>query len=124
MATGLSAILLANRAALLRFLRARGAGTDGEDLLQDMWMKLQEKDIGPVADPLPYLYRMANNLMLDRYRSGARRARPGSPPLRRDVVRQPRLLGSRGSRRHPQPAAAFQRGACHVAPRGRDAASA
>ena len=36
MATGLSAIFMANRAALLRFLRARGAGDDAEDLLQDM----------------------------------------------------------------------------------------
>src|SRR3546814_4717612 len=40
-----------------------------------MWMKLEEKDLGPVADPLPYLYRMANNLMLDRYRSATRRER-------------------------------------------------
>ena len=75
MATGLSAIFLANRPALLRFLRARGAGADVEDLLQDMWLKLTEKHIGPVADPLPYLYRMANNLMLDRYRSSDRRTR-------------------------------------------------
>ena len=75
MATGLSAIFFQNRAALLRFLRARGAGEDAEDLLQDMWMKLEAKDLGPVADPLPYLYRMANNLMLDRYRSATRRER-------------------------------------------------
>src|SRR3546814_2407311 len=38
-------------------------------------MKLEEKDLGPVADPLPYLYRMANNRMLDRYRSATRRER-------------------------------------------------
>lgn len=75
MATGLSDIFFANRAALLRFLRARGAGEDAEDLLQDMWIKLEAKDLGPVADPLPYLYRMANNLMLDRYRSSTRRER-------------------------------------------------
>lgn len=75
MATGLSAIFMNNRPALLRFLRARGAGDDAEDLLQDMWMKLEAKDLGPVADPLPYLYRMANNLMLDRYRSSTRRER-------------------------------------------------
>ncbi len=75
MATGLSAIFLQNRPALLRFLRARGAGDDAEDLLQDMWMKLEAKDLGPVADPLPYLYRMANNLVLDRYRSSSRRER-------------------------------------------------
>lgn len=75
MATCLSEIFMANRPALLRFLRARGAGDDAEDLAQDMWMKLEAKDIGPVADPLPYLYRMANNLMLDRYRSATRRER-------------------------------------------------
>ena len=75
MAAGLSEIFMGNRAALLRFLRARGAGEDAEDLLQDMWMKLEAKDIGPVSDPLPYLYRMANNLMLDRYRSATRRER-------------------------------------------------
>lgn len=75
MADGLSALFMANRAALLRFLRARGAGDDAEDMIQDLWMKLAAKDIGPVADPLPYLYRMANNLMLDRYRSSIRRER-------------------------------------------------
>ncbi|MET0250334.1 MAG: RNA polymerase sigma factor [Sphingobium sp.] len=75
MATGLSAIFLHNRPALLRFLRARGAGDEAEDLLQDIWIKLEAKDLGPVADPLPYLYRIANNLMLDRYRSSVRRAR-------------------------------------------------
>ncbi len=75
MATGLSAIFLNNRPALLRFLRARGAGEDAEDLLQDLWLKLEAKDLGPVADPLAYLYRMANNLMLDRYRSATRRER-------------------------------------------------
>lgn len=75
MASGLSAIFLENRPALLRFLRARGAGEDAEDLLQDIWMKLEAKDLGPVLDPLPYLYRMANNLMLDRYRSATRRER-------------------------------------------------
>ncbi|MFP5434312.1 RNA polymerase sigma factor [Sphingobium sp. ba1] len=75
MATGLSAIFMAKRAALLRFLRARGAGENAEDLLQDMWMKLEAKDLGPVSDPVPYLYRMANNLMLDRYRSAIRRER-------------------------------------------------
>lgn len=75
MATGLSAIFLNNRPALLRFLRARGAGADAEDMVQDLWMKLEAKDIGPVAEPLPYLYRMANNLMLDRYRAATRRER-------------------------------------------------
>ena len=59
----------------MRFLRARGAGDDAEDLLQEVWLRLSEKTPGPVSDPLPYLYRMANNLMLDRHRSRVRRER-------------------------------------------------
>lgn len=73
MASGLEAVFLENRTALLRFLRARGAGDRAEDVLQDMWVKLRARDVGPVADPLPYLYRVANNLMLDQYRSSTRR---------------------------------------------------
>lgn len=73
MAVGLAAIFLENRPALLRFLRARGAGDDAEDLLQDIWMKLETREPEDVTEPLPYLYRMANNLMLDRYRSSTRR---------------------------------------------------
>lgn len=75
MAIGLAAIFLENRPALLRFLRARGAGDDAEDLCQDIWMKLETREPEDVAEPLPYLYRMANNLMLDRYRSTTRRER-------------------------------------------------
>lgn len=75
MATGLEAIFLQHRPTLLRFLRARGAGDGAEDLLQEMWLRIQEKTLGPIADPVPYLHRMANNLMLDRYRSAERRGR-------------------------------------------------
>lgn len=73
MADGLADIFLSHRTALLRFLRARGAGDAAEDMVQDMWVKIQSREAEDVADPLPYLYRMANNLMLDRYRSAARR---------------------------------------------------
>jgi RNA polymerase sigma-70 factor (ECF subfamily) len=38
-------------------------------LLQELWIKLSTSNPGPVAQPLSYLYRAANNLMLDRYRS-------------------------------------------------------
>lgn len=75
MADGLAPVFLENRAALLRFLRARGAGDDAEDLLQDLWLKLDGRDFDGIDDPLSYLYRMANNLMLDRYRSTSRRER-------------------------------------------------
>ncbi len=71
-ASGLEAVFLNNRPALLRFLRARGAGDSAEDLLQELWIKAAAAASGPVADPLAYLYRSANNLMLDKRRSEIR----------------------------------------------------
>ncbi len=66
---GLKAVLLANREKLLRFLASHGAGDAAEDLLQELWIRVSTAPQGPVAQPLSYLYRAANNLMLDRYRS-------------------------------------------------------
>lgn len=61
---------LANRPALLRFLAARGAGEAAQDLLHEIWLKLERAaPSGPVGAPLAYLYRMANMLMIDRFRS-------------------------------------------------------
>jgi RNA polymerase sigma factor (sigma-70 family) len=72
----LKSMFLECRPALLRFLRARGAATDeAEDLLQDLFLKLEVQPTGPIAEPRAYLYRMADNLMLDRQRSAQRRAR-------------------------------------------------
>jgi len=74
--SGLEAVLLANRSALLRFLRARGAGSDAEDILQEVWIKLIGATAsGPIAQPLSYLYRMTDNLMHDKHRSSQRRKR-------------------------------------------------
>lgn len=72
---GLEAVFIANRPMLLRFLRARlGDHHGAEDLLQDLWLKLHGLETGPIADPRAYLYRMADNLVLDRRRSAQRRA--------------------------------------------------
>lgn len=71
---GLEAVFLAHRAELLRFLRARGAGDAAEDLVQELWLKLSATASGPIQDPLAYLYRAANNLMIDRARSEQRGA--------------------------------------------------
>ena len=68
-AEGLQAIFLENREALRRFLLARGAGDDCDDLMQDLWLKIGRLQTGPIATPLSYLYRVANTLMIDRYRS-------------------------------------------------------
>ena len=75
MPTGLEQVYLVHRPQLLRFLRARGAGEAAEDLLQELWMRASAGASGPIRDPLPYLYRTANNLMLDRRREALRRAR-------------------------------------------------
>ena len=53
----------------MRFLRARGAGDAAEDLLQDLWLKISSAQTGPVANPLGYLYRSIDRMMIDRYRA-------------------------------------------------------
>ena len=68
-AQGIEGVLLANRDRRVRSLEVRGAGDGAEDLFQDLWMRLTDRPTGPIAEPLPYIMRAANNLMLDRYRS-------------------------------------------------------
>lgn len=72
---GLEAVYLERRVALVRFLRARGAGEQAEDLVQELWLKLSGAPATPVADPVGYLYRAANNLMISRHRSTDRAER-------------------------------------------------
>lgn len=73
--TGLEAVFLSNRERLLAFLRAHGAGDAAEDLLQELWLKIAAAPPGPIAQPLSYLFRSANNLMLDRFRSSQQATR-------------------------------------------------
>jgi RNA polymerase sigma factor (sigma-70 family) len=71
----LKASLLENRAALLRFLNARGTTREeAEDLLQDLFVKLESQNLGTVNESRAYLYRMANNLLVDRRRAAMRRS--------------------------------------------------
>jgi RNA polymerase sigma-70 factor (ECF subfamily) len=72
---GLKAALLEHRPALLRYLAARRVPPyEAEDLFQDLFMKLEtHPPPGPVAETRAYLYRMAENLLLDRRRSEGRR---------------------------------------------------
>ena len=72
-AQGIEGVLLANRDRIVRFLGVRGAGDAAEDVFQDLWMRLSSRQSGPVADPLSYVMRAANNLMLDRYRAARQR---------------------------------------------------
>ena len=73
---GLLATLEEQRVALRRFLVARtGSESDADDLLSELWLKAQGAATGPIANPASYLFRMANNLVLDRLREARRRSR-------------------------------------------------
>ena len=73
--SGLRSVFLTERPMLLRLLTARlGNRDDAEDVLQDLWLKLETLPSGPVAQPAAYLFRMANNLAFDRRRSAQRHA--------------------------------------------------
>lgn len=67
--SGLEAVYLANRDKLVRFLVARGAGDSAEDLVNDLWIKISTLSPGPIANPMSYLFRAADTLMIDRYRA-------------------------------------------------------
>lgn len=73
-ANGLVLLLDMHRAELLRFLTARcGSADEAEDALQEMWIKVSAQATGPILNGRAYLFRMANNLVLDRAR-GRRRS--------------------------------------------------
>src|SRR5207253_10166719 len=72
--SGLSAVFEANRNALRRCLSARRVQPDEiEDILQELFLRLRTTPSGPISDPLAYLYRMVDNLVIDLRRSQARR---------------------------------------------------
>jgi RNA polymerase sigma-70 factor (ECF subfamily) len=71
---GLKGVFLAERAHFLQFLLTRQVPSDeAEDLLQELFLKLELHAIGPVADPRSYIYRMLDNLVVDLRRAQARR---------------------------------------------------
>ena len=77
----LVATYFARREDMRRFFSVRtggGGGGDVEDLLQDLYLKIQRADVEDIGNPSAYLYRLASNLLLDRLRtkrrSGARDA--------------------------------------------------
>ncbi len=72
---GLQRVVLSERSRLLRFLAARGAGDEAEDLLQDLWHRVSAAPGQPIADPVSYLFRAAENLMRDMRRSTVSRER-------------------------------------------------
>lgn len=71
----LFATYVEQRDSLARFFWARlGPGADVDDLLQDLYLKLAGMPPAPVAEPKAYLFRLASNLMTDRWRASTRGA--------------------------------------------------
>jgi RNA polymerase sigma factor (sigma-70 family) len=73
--SGILAVYLQERKKLARLLVARlGSAEEAEDILQELWLKLNSTSLGPISGPTAYLFRMGNNLATDRRRSAAWRA--------------------------------------------------
>lgn len=66
---------LAQRPLLLRMLTARLQNADdAEDVLQDLWLRLEGMSSRPIVSPGPFLFRAAANLATDRRIAASRRA--------------------------------------------------
>ena len=74
-AAALQQMALHERGRLVRFLAARGAGDEAEDLFHDLWQKMGTLTERPVGEPLSYLFRAAENLMRDTRRAATSRDR-------------------------------------------------
>ena len=73
---GLAALIGTHRAELRAFLVARcGDASEAEDVLQELWLKVTEHPVGPIANGRAYLFRSASNLVLDRLRARQRALR-------------------------------------------------
>ncbi|TCM20899.1 RNA polymerase sigma-70 factor (ECF subfamily) [Novosphingobium sp. PhB165] len=71
---GLRQLSLAMRGELRRFLLARRVSeADAEDVLQDLFIRLETSVTGPVRSPRAYLYQMVNNMAHTRRRTETRR---------------------------------------------------
>lgn len=70
---GLKAVFLEQRPMLMRLMTTRlGSAADAEDMLQDLWLKLESLPEQAVDNPAAYLFRVATNLAADRRLSMAR----------------------------------------------------
>ena len=90
--SGLAGVFELHRHDLARFLAARcGDSEEAKDLLQELWIRLSTRAIGPIANPRAYLFRMANNLVLNHTRC-----------RHRTMLRDRRWLRTDGDERSPE----------------------
>jgi RNA polymerase sigma-70 factor (ECF subfamily) len=69
----LKTVFLEQRPMLIRLLVARlGNREEAEEVVQEMWLKLERLTLRPLEQPGAYLFRMAANLAADRRIAAAR----------------------------------------------------
>lgn len=74
--TALLDAFLARRAALLRYFAARVGQAEGQDIVQEIYLRVVSvRCYTEVQHPGGYLYRLGNNILLDRLRQDRARAR-------------------------------------------------
>lgn len=83
--TEMVALGRSHRPALMAFFMRRiGSPADAEDLTQEVLVKLMEMSHAEVENPNAYIFRIASNLIRDRYRRHTVREAWQSEMLRRD----------------------------------------
>lgn len=65
--SGLRAVYLERRALIERLIRARtNSAEEAQDIIQELWIRIELVRPGPISDPAAYVMRMAMNLVIDR----------------------------------------------------------
>lgn len=72
--SALIAAFLARRTALLRYFSQRVGEAEAEDLVQEVYVRIARLPVEEIHNPGGYLYRLGNNIMLDRLRQSHSRA--------------------------------------------------
>lgn len=70
--TDLVAAFVAAQQKIVRFIALRCGNDDVDDLVHELWLKVQRVS-RPIEKPIPFLFRMADRLVLDRRRGASRR---------------------------------------------------
>lgn len=75
-ASGLEAVFLENRSKLVGFFSSRTRDpVEAEEIVQEIFLRIERSGQAPVSDPLGYIYRIGLNLVIDRVRERQRRAK-------------------------------------------------
>lgn len=72
--SGLRAVYQERRILIERLIRARTNSADeAQEVMQELWLRIEQVRPGPIADPVAYVMRMALNMIVDRLLSQERK---------------------------------------------------